>query len=203
MEICHTGKMGLMIKNERQYAITKTQVEKFARALERLTSQPDKARRVHPLLRKAEADAIRSQLADFRAELKEYEALSSGRGGFPRISTMSELSRVIIRARIVSGLSQKELAERLGLKEQQIQRYEATDYASASLSRLIEVSRAVGLENPKEGRSLLRGRKNGNLPGRRARITKIRRSKMKCGEMKPRAATASWLAPLAVLISDF
>ena len=77
------------------------------------------------------------------AELKEYEELHSGRGGFPRISSMSELSRVIIRARIVSGLSQNELAERLGLKEQQIQRYEATDYASASLSRLIEVSRAV------------------------------------------------------------
>lgn len=32
-----------------------------------------------------------------------------------------------IPTHIAAGLSQKELAERLGLKEQQIQRYEATD----------------------------------------------------------------------------
>jgi HTH-type transcriptional regulator / antitoxin HigA len=38
------------------------------------------------------------------------------------------------------------LADRLGLKEQQIQRYEATDYASASLARVIEISEALGLE---------------------------------------------------------
>src|SRR5262249_646923 len=35
--------------------------------------------------------------------------------------------------------------ERLGLKEQQIQRYEADDWAGASLRRLIEVADAVGL----------------------------------------------------------
>ena len=44
------------------------------------------------------------------------------------------------------GLSQKDLAEKLGLKEQQIQRYEATDYESASLSRLLEISDALGLK---------------------------------------------------------
>ena len=34
--------------------------------------------------------------------------------------------------------------QRLGLKEQQIQRYEATDYASASLTRTREVAGALG-----------------------------------------------------------
>ena len=38
------------------------------------------------------------------------------------------------------------LAERLGLKEQQIQRYEATEYASANLARVIEVSETLGLK---------------------------------------------------------
>ncbi len=48
-------------------------------------------------------------------------------------------------------LSQRQLADRLGLKEQQIQRYEATQYASASLSRLREVAAELdvqGLELP-------------------------------------------------------
>ena len=42
------------------------------------------------------------------------------------------------------GLSQKELADRIGLKEQQIQRYEATEYASASLTRIQEIIGALG-----------------------------------------------------------
>ena len=38
------------------------------------------------------------------------------------------------------------LAEKLGLKEQQIQRYEATLYAGLSLERLQEVADTLGLE---------------------------------------------------------
>lgn len=34
----------------------------------------------------------------------------------------------------------------MGLKEQQIQRYEAENYVSASLRRLVEVSGALGLK---------------------------------------------------------
>ncbi|MHB8320387.1 MAG: helix-turn-helix domain-containing protein [Acidimicrobiales bacterium] len=57
------------------------------------------------------------------------------------------MPRLLVRARIRAGLSQRLLAERLGLKEQQIQRYESSDYASASLSRLRQVAAAVGLAN--------------------------------------------------------
>ena len=42
-------------------------------------------------------------------------------------------------------MSQKDLASRLGLKEQQIQQYEASEYASASLARVTAVIRALGL----------------------------------------------------------
>lgn len=43
-------------------------------------------------------------------------------------------------------LSQRELAGRLGLKEQQIQRYEAVEYASASLSRVSAVIQSLNVE---------------------------------------------------------
>ena len=52
----------------------------------------------------------------------------------------------LIRARIALRLTQKQLAERVGLKEQQIQRYEETDYVSASFSRLQEIIKALGLD---------------------------------------------------------
>ena len=50
------------------------------------------------------------------------------------------MARLLIRAGIARGLSQKSLASRLGLKEQQIQRYEASEYASASLARIRSVA---------------------------------------------------------------
>lgn len=51
----------------------------------------------------------------------------------------------IIR-RIAKGYSQKELARQLGLKEQQIQRYEATCYSSISLSNYCRVARALNFK---------------------------------------------------------
>jgi transcriptional regulator with XRE-family HTH domain len=59
--------------------------------------------------------------------------------------SFEDLPSALIQARIASGLSQKELAGRLNLKEQQIQRYEATEYASASLERINDVIRALGV----------------------------------------------------------
>src|SRR6266404_3372381 len=44
-------------------------------------------------------------------------------------------------------VSQKDLADFLGLKEQQIQRFEAERYSSASLDRLIEVADVSSLRN--------------------------------------------------------
>jgi HTH-type transcriptional regulator/antitoxin HigA len=43
-------------------------------------------------------------------------------------------------------LSQEELAGKLGLKPQQIQRYEATNYQGASLERVNEILRALGVK---------------------------------------------------------
>ena len=54
---------------------------------------------------------------------------------------------MLIKARIARGMSQRDLAERIGLKEQQIQRYEATDYASVSLSRIREVVNGLDVSN--------------------------------------------------------
>jgi ribosome-binding protein aMBF1 (putative translation factor) len=135
-----------MIKNERQYRITRAQAERFARELAKLAEAPAEAEGVDPIIRKAMEDAARSQLATLRRELKEYEALRARTGNERafQVNSFDELPRALVQARIAAGLSQKELAQRLGLKEQQIQRYEATDYASASLRRVRAVIEALG-----------------------------------------------------------
>src|SRR5688572_11270393 len=131
-----------MIKNERQYRITKSQADQFERNLAEMRRAPADDTQPDPIIRQAMEDAMESQLSTLRRELGEYEALRSGEGTVLELTSLEELPRALIRARIASGLSQKQLAERLGLKEQQIQRYEATEYAAASLDRLREISQA-------------------------------------------------------------
>ncbi len=152
-----------MIKNERQYRITRAQAARLRKALEEARRRGDGNVEVppgpsnsatvrespgvygsslHPLIAKAQGDALSSQLADLEGELTEYETLKAGGFDLGALGAVVDIPKLLIKARIAKGLSQKELAERLGLKEQQIQRYEATEYASASLSRIREVAAA-------------------------------------------------------------
>jgi ribosome-binding protein aMBF1 (putative translation factor) len=132
-----------MIKNERQYRITKAQANKFEAALESGLSQPADSRTTHPRLFKAQADGLHSQLESLTRELREYEGLKSGGVPAPDLGYVAGVPRDLIRARIASGLSQKELADHLGMPEQQIQRYEATDYESVSFARILEIVEAL------------------------------------------------------------
>jgi transcriptional regulator with XRE-family HTH domain len=140
-----------MIKNERQYKITNAQAENFRRAAsevhEKLRSVSDHN---EGLKWKLQLSALEGQLADLEADLREYESLQGKLNEAIEITSLEELPSVLIKARIASGLTQKELADKLGLKEQQIQRYEATDYAGASLQRIQQVIEALGVRARKQ-----------------------------------------------------
>ena len=64
-----------MIKNERQYRLIKAQADRFSQTLQSL----DEADGVHPLIVKAQREALGSQIADIEGELREYEYLKVGR----------------------------------------------------------------------------------------------------------------------------
>ncbi len=86
-----------------------------------------------------------SQLADLNAELSAYEALRAGEVKQREFHSIGEFPTALIEARIVAGLTQKALARRIGVSEQQIQRYEQTRYSAASLERLQSVAEALKL----------------------------------------------------------
>src|SRR5271166_3606521 len=106
----------MMIKNERQYRITKAQVARFEKAL-REVSANNAATATPSVLDRAQEDALRSQLTDLRGELSEYEALRSGAVLTFQANTFEELPAALIKARIATGMSQKDLATELGVKE--------------------------------------------------------------------------------------
>ncbi|HZB45936.1 MAG TPA: helix-turn-helix transcriptional regulator [Pyrinomonadaceae bacterium] len=137
-----------MIKNERQYRITKAQAAKLDAALKSFLAQSANDRTTHSRLLKAQADAMQSQLDSLSGELREYDELRSGDVPPPDLRYIAVVPQDLIRARIASGLSQKELAERLEMPEQQIQRYEATEYESVSFARIVEIAEALQAARP-------------------------------------------------------
>jgi transcriptional regulator with XRE-family HTH domain len=136
-----------MIKNDRQYRLSKSAAERFRLALSQTSATAGSGTvGVDPLIQQAHGAALRSQLEDLERDIREYEALASGKRTTFTVDSLADLSQVLIKARIACGLSQRELAERLSLKEQQIQRYEADDYKQASFSRLLEVAVALNVQ---------------------------------------------------------
>jgi transcriptional regulator with XRE-family HTH domain len=132
-----------MITNDVQYRTAKAHADRLDLLLEDVRQRP--LGENGALRRQLELDAVWGQAAELREQLREYDDLREGRVPVGVLSTVDDLPRLLVRGRIAAGLSQRDLANRLGLKEQQIQRYESSQYASASLSRLREIAAELGL----------------------------------------------------------
>jgi HTH-type transcriptional regulator/antitoxin HigA len=136
-----------MITNERQYKISRAVLRGLDEAIRNFELEKAKMEvGGDQVLAKAQLRSLESEFEVISDQLKEYEALKTGLIENLKADSLSDLPLLLVKARIAKGFSQRELAERLGLKEQQIQRYEAEKYASANLSRLIEVSDSLGLK---------------------------------------------------------
>jgi HTH-type transcriptional regulator/antitoxin HigA len=132
-----------VITNEVQRRSTESHLRQFEEALANLESKhPGKKR---SKLAQVEIDAVRSQAADLRAELDEYDRLRSGEVSTFEAGSLEDLATLLIKARVARGWTQRQLADELGVAEQQVQRYETTGYRSASLARMCDVAAALGV----------------------------------------------------------
>jgi transcriptional regulator with XRE-family HTH domain len=147
-----------MIRNEREFRVTQA-------ARDRLLLERSAGDDTPEWVQNATRQAVASEVLRLDAELADYRALWEGHADpVTEIHTLADLPRALIRSRIASRLTQQELAERLGLRAQQIQRYEANDYAGASIARLSAVMEALGVS--------LAGEMNLPLSGTRAKVQK-------------------------------
>lgn len=131
-----------MIKNERQYKIAKNEIKNFQETIDNFTIDEN----IPPLLIQAQKSALEYQLDDLKEQVLEYEKLKEGYYEVLEVNSFEDLPVAIIRSRIAQNLTQKDLADRLGLKEQQIQKYENTMYSSASFSKLQTIINALDLK---------------------------------------------------------
>ncbi len=101
--------------------------------------RPEDEPRIAKIREQMEADLLREQKA-------HHEKLRDGRITSRKIISLYELPIALIEARIAAKLSQRQLAERIGVAEQEIQRWEADEYSDVDLTRLQDIADALGVQ---------------------------------------------------------
>jgi len=130
-----------MIKNQKQVSITKEKLAEFQQAFDNLK----KKEKEYDLLEyELWFNSFTAMIADLTMQLHEYNELKAGRFNYTPKS-LTDIPRQLIAARLALGLSQKELGDKLGIQEQQIQRYEAGNYETASWVKIVQVAGILGL----------------------------------------------------------
>jgi ribosome-binding protein aMBF1 (putative translation factor) len=89
-------------------------------------------------------DPVRSFHEQLKEEIASYERLM--RGEFDELRNFEGVGRLLIAARIARDISQRELAERLGVHESQVSRDERNEYHGVTVDRANRIVEALGVE---------------------------------------------------------
>jgi DNA-directed RNA polymerase specialized sigma subunit len=130
-----------VIRSEKEY---REAVERLRKDEEVLTLQREKLEGLG--LAEEEVHRALEPMLSFHAQLEEeiewYERVR--RRDFGVIRDLSAVGTLLIAMRIANGLSQKELAERLGVSEAQVSRDERNEYHGITVDRAQKVLDAMG-----------------------------------------------------------
>jgi HTH-type transcriptional regulator/antitoxin HigA len=129
-----------MIKSDAQRERTVVQIEGFKQALAKVAGEKPGKRSA--AIRQSYEGMIR-QLED---DLHEYDQLRTGELALPNVERLDQIAPFVAKMRIAKGVSQTELARRLGVSKQVISRYEESDYQTVAISRLQEILDAIGIK---------------------------------------------------------
>ena len=132
-----------MIRNEDEYqeAVTRLREERERLAqhqnrLEQTGLAPDEVKRA--------LDPFRSFHLQLEEEVEAYERLK--RGDLGECVNLHGLGQTLVALRIALGMTQRELAERLGVHESQVSRDERNEYHGISVDRASRILDALGVQ---------------------------------------------------------
>ncbi len=132
-----------MIRNESEY-----QEAARRQREERDRLEQHSARLAESGLSPAEVERALAPLKSFHLQLDEeiqsYERLR--RGELDELVNLHGLGHTLIALRIAVGLTQRELAERLGIHESQVSRDERNEYHGITVERATRVLDALGVQ---------------------------------------------------------
>ncbi len=125
----------------------------YSEAKKRLTEEVTrfKAQEKHLKSMKLKSEEIKramDPLLSFQLQLKEeiesYERLQAGH--IDEIRNLEGLGSLLIGLRIMLGITQKEMATRLGVDQSQVSRDEKNEYHGASIDRVQKILDAMGVK---------------------------------------------------------
>lgn len=129
-----------MIRNEAEY---KEAVSRLEQERKRLVEHRDRLKKTG--LSATEIKRVMDPMESFHLQLQEevesYERLK--RGEFDEIENLRGLGHLLISLRIAKGISQRELAGRVGIHESQVSRDERNEYFGITLERAIRILDAL------------------------------------------------------------
>ena len=132
-----------MIRNEAEY---QEAVKRLKDEVQRLKQQEKQLKELE--LAKEEIKRVLDPVRSFHEQLKEevqsYERLK--RGEFEEVINFDGMGRLLIALRISQGITQRELAERLGVHESQVSRDERNEYYGVTLERAGRLLDALGAD---------------------------------------------------------
>ena len=132
-----------MIRNEREY---KEAIGRIAAEKQRLSEQEAGLKKAGLATKEVKRvlDPMRSFHEQLEEEVRSYERLR--RGDFDEIRDFRGLGQLLVSLRIACGLTQRELAERLGVHESQVSRDERNEYHGITMNRATRILEALGVE---------------------------------------------------------
>jgi HTH-type transcriptional regulator/antitoxin HigA len=134
-----------LVLNERDAARARNALGRIDSSLTPANSLRLAAQGLPPALISRHTTMLKARRAVFAKALEVFDSL---RGG--ELDAVDDWRKepgvVLVLARIARGLSQRDLAGRLGMKEQQVQRYEADYYSTISLANLRKIAAFLNVE---------------------------------------------------------
>jgi DNA-binding XRE family transcriptional regulator len=131
-----------MIRNDTEYQYTLKQVREQASRMKEQEAELKGMDLSKEEIKRA-MDPIRSFHNQLREEVESYERLK--RGEFDEFVNFQGIGRLLIAVRIAQGISQRELAQRLGVHESQVSRDERNDYHGITVERASRILEVLGV----------------------------------------------------------
>ena len=132
-----------MIRNEDEY---REAVLRLSEEQKRIATQKAELKKIGLTADeiKRVLDPIRSFQLQLQEDVQRYERLR--RGEFEEIRNLRGVGSLLISLRIARSLSQRQLAELLGVHESQVSRDERNEYHGITLERAARILDALGVE---------------------------------------------------------
>ena len=127
------------IKNEDQKQKTVKRIHSLQREMETIKKQLTGKKK------EAMICFLNGRIEEFRYQIEEFDRLrKEGVGAFAG-SHVSQIGPYLVKARIASGMTQAELAKKIGVSQPMVYKYELDEYQEYGLDILAKVAKALGV----------------------------------------------------------